>query len=136
MKLFTALFLLISSGLLAQFTAVSDQYARSIEVQAMKEHVFTLASKDFQGRETGTEGNKKAADYIASQLASFGIPPIPGDGDFFQEVTFSSIRWKEINLTVFGDSVEHLKDYLSIPQYFPVQSGQHARYPLCLSYRY
>ena len=123
MKLFTALFLLISSGLLAQFTAVSDQYARSIEVQAMKEHVFTLASKDFQGRETGTEGNKKAADYIASQLASFGIPPIPGDGDFFQEVTFSSIRWKEINLTVFGDSVEHLKDYLSIPQYFPVQSG-------------
>ncbi len=123
MKVLTALFLFISSGLFAQFIAVSEQYARSIEAKAMKEHVFTLASKEFQGRETGTEGNKKAADYIAGQFSSFGIPPIPGDGDFFQEVTFSSIKWKAINLTVSGDTIEHLKDYLSIPQYFPVQPG-------------
>ena len=123
MKLLTPLFLLISSGLFAQYNALSEQYAGSIEAKAMKEHVFTLASKEFQGRETGTEGNKKAADYIAGQFASFGIPPIPGDGDFFQEVTFSSIKWKEVNLTVFGDSVEHLKEFISIPQYFPVQSG-------------
>jgi hypothetical protein len=123
MKLLPFIFLFITSGISAQFIAINDQYARSIEANAMKEHVFILASKEFQGRETGTEGNKKAADYIAGRFASFGIPPVPGDGDFFQEVTFSSIKWKEINLTVSSDSVKHLTDYLSIPQYIPVQSG-------------
>jgi len=123
MKLLPILFLFIASGIVAQYNAVSEQYAKVIEAKSMKEHVFTLASKEFQGRETGTEGNKKAADYIAGQFASFGVPPIPGDGDYFQEVAFSTVKWSKINLVVSGDSIEHLKEYLSIPQYFPTQPG-------------
>src|SRR6187402_3228180 len=123
MKFLACLLLLIPSGLFAQYNAISEQYAQFIEAKSMKEHVFTLASKEFQGRETGTEGNKKAADYIAGKFASYGIPPIPGDDNFFQELTFSTIKWSENKLTVSGDSVEHLKEFLSIPQYFPIQTG-------------
>ena len=35
-------------------------------------HVRTLASPEYEGRETGTEGEKKAADYIAARLREAG----------------------------------------------------------------
>ncbi len=85
----------------------------------MRDHVYTLASPAFEGRETGTEGNQKAAHYIADQFAADGIPPIPGDGDYFQELAFSKIKWDNIKLSVNGTSEEYLRDYLSIPQFFP-----------------
>lgn len=123
MKSFVGLFLFVSSAAMAQYNDVSEQLARSIESKSMKEHVYTLASKDFQGRETGKEGNFKAADYIAAQLASYGIPPIPGDTDYFQEVGFTTFKWENIQLSVSDEAIEHLKEYIAIPQYFPVQDG-------------
>ena len=123
MKIILGLLFFISSTLVAQHNDVSDQLARSIESESMKEHVYTLASKDFQGRETGKEGNFKAADYIAGQLVSYGIPPIPGDTDHFQEVSFTTFKWENIQLSVSGEAVEHLKEYIAIPQHFPVQTG-------------
>ena len=113
--------LLVFPGLHAQYNPVSEQLAQSIHSKTLKEHVFTLASPEFQGRETGTEGNNKAAAYIAEQFKSYGIPPIPGDGDYFQEVGFSNIKWANISLTISGEPVEHLKEYLAIPQEFPIQ---------------
>lgn len=115
------LLLLISSGLHSQQLSVAEQYARTIESNAIRTHVFTLASKDFEGRETGTEGNRKAAQYIANQFASFDIPPIPGTENYFQNVAFTNVKWSDIKLTLSGSLVDHLRDYLSIPQYFPVQ---------------
>jgi hypothetical protein len=123
MKSILGLLFFISSTLVAQYNDVSEQLARNIEGKSIKEHVYTLASKDFQGRETGKEGNKKAAAYIADQLASYGIPPIPGDTDYFQEVGFTTFKWENIQLSVSGEAVEHLKEYIAIPQHFPVQTG-------------
>ncbi|MDZ4749328.1 MAG: M28 family peptidase [Saprospiraceae bacterium] len=123
MKSIVGLFLLLTSALMAQYHDVSEQLARSIESKSLKEHVYTLASTEYQGRETGKEGNKKAAEYIAGQLASYGIPPIPGDTDHFQEVGFTTFKWENIQLTVSGEAVEHLKEYIAIPQHFPVQPG-------------
>lgn len=123
MKKILGLFLLASGTLVAQTNDVSDQLARTIESKTMKEHVYTLASKEFEGRETGKEGNLKAAAYIAGQFAEDGIPTIPGDDNYFQEVGFTTFKWEDIQLTVSGEAVEHLKGYLAIPQYFPVQSG-------------
>ncbi|HEY3385397.1 MAG TPA: hypothetical protein VGK46_02740, partial [Saprospiraceae bacterium] len=107
----------------AQYSPVSEQLANSIRRETLKEHVYVLASPEYQGRETGTEGNQKAADYIAKQFGSYGIPPIPGDGDYFQEVAFSNIKWENTSLTVAGESIIPMKEFVAIPQYFPVISG-------------
>lgn len=98
---------------------IASQYAATIESKTLKEHVYQLASTAFEGRETGTEGNNKAALYIAQQFELDGIPPIPGDGDYFQELAFSRIQWKTNQLNVKGNSEEYQKDFVSIPQYFP-----------------
>ena len=46
--------------------------------QGARVHVQTLASDAFEGREAGTSGERRAADYIAAQLARIGAKPLPG----------------------------------------------------------
>ncbi len=121
MKKIFVFLVLFSSGLTAQQAAITASYfGNTIEGSTMKEHVYTLASDEFEGRETGTEGNMIAAKYIANQLASYGIPPLENKGDYYQEVAFTVFKWQEIDLSTSGQPAEHLKDYYAIPQRFPV----------------
>lgn len=41
----------------------------------LKNHIKYLASEELAGRGTGTDGNKKAAEYIVSQFQKIGIKP-------------------------------------------------------------
>jgi len=121
MKLFSLLlFLSFGTSIFSQAPTKAVLYSLHVDSQAIRTHVYKLASKEFEGRETGTEANLAAAAYIADQFKSYGIPPLPGDDDYFQELAFSTIKWSDMQLVVDGQPVEHLKDYLSIPQYFPV----------------
>ncbi len=54
---------------------------------SMREDVTVLASDDFMGRETGTEGELKAAEYIASRFEDLGVQPKGSDG-YFQNFNF------------------------------------------------
>jgi hypothetical protein len=56
--------------------------------------VQTLASDDMQGRKTGTEGYRKAADYVAKQFAALGLQPAGTDG-YLQPITFESRKLVE-----------------------------------------
>jgi hypothetical protein len=117
--------LVLFSGITAygQLANSALTYAGTIDSQTIRQHVFALASSDFEGRETGSQGALKAADYIAAQFASYGIAPVI-DGGFFQDVAFSTVKWAAIDMTVNGAPVEHLRDFLSIPQYFPQTAGE------------
>ena len=123
MKSTSLLIILMAFGSIgrAQMADPSVELANTIQASTIKQLVYYLASDSLEGRETGTEGNKKAAAYIAAQFASYGIPPIPGDGDYFQEVGFTSFKWDNITMTASGQPYEHTKDFLCIPQSFPVQ---------------
>lgn len=50
--------------------AVTDETGRA--------HVEYLASEALEGRQTGTPGERKAAEYIAGQLEALGARPLPG----------------------------------------------------------
>lgn len=51
------------------------QYVPAFSPDSLSKHVFTLASDEFQGRNTGEEGQKKAAAYIAGYFHQFGLIP-------------------------------------------------------------
>ncbi len=53
------------------------------QIKALKKHVAVLAHDDMEGRETGTAGEAKAAEYIVSQFEQYGIRP-KGDSGFYQ----------------------------------------------------
>ncbi|HJW30176.1 MAG TPA: hypothetical protein VJ508_13130, partial [Saprospiraceae bacterium] len=121
MKCLFLLPLLITQIAAAQFDSIAYRLAHTIEPGTLHDHVYTLASPEFEGRETGTEGNHKAALYIAKQFAADGIPYIPGDTNYFQAVNFTSLRWSDLKLTVKGDQAELNRDYLVLPYAFPLQ---------------
>lgn len=57
---------------------------------ALESHVTTLASPEFGGRLTGTEGEQRAAAYLAEQLDALGAEPLPGEDDLLLDFEFTS----------------------------------------------
>src|SRR3990167_6116735 len=53
-------------------------------------HVQTLASDKFEGRLTGSSGEKLAADYLIAELKRMGAKPLPGQADFRMPFAFTA----------------------------------------------
>jgi len=48
-------------------------FAKSITAEDLKKHLFIVAGKEMEGRETATEGQRKAAAYIENHFNSLGL---------------------------------------------------------------
>ncbi|MBM2840764.1 MAG: putative aminopeptidase [Bacteroidetes bacterium] len=59
-----------------------------ITAAELKAHVKYLASDELEGRGSGTEGNRKAAAYIADQMKKYGLKPAGDNGTYFQNFDF------------------------------------------------
>ncbi|HVW63102.1 MAG TPA: M28 family peptidase [Puia sp.] len=59
----------------AQQIPSPDPFAKEITAEDLKTHLYRVASKEFEGRETGTEGQRKAAAYIEDQFRALGLMP-------------------------------------------------------------
>ncbi|MBX2871653.1 MAG: peptidase M28, partial [Saprospiraceae bacterium] len=94
---------------------VASSLAATITVSELKNHLTTIASAEFEGRETGTEGQKKAANYIASYFEELGLPAIGEDDTYFQKISFIAENWNNIELNVNGESKRHMWDYYAYP---------------------
>ncbi len=96
-----------------------EALAKTITARELKTYVDTLASDAMEGRETGTEGQRMAAEYIAAQFEAWGLPRI-GDGDtYFQKIGFITENWEEISLRLNGEELRHLQDYYAFPSLHP-----------------
>ncbi|MDH3649152.1 MAG: M28 family peptidase, partial [Saprospiraceae bacterium] len=60
------------------------QLGLSIDVKEVRADIVYLASDSLEGRETGTEGERMAAEYIAARMAALGLYPAGESGTFFQ----------------------------------------------------
>src|SRR3954465_8891676 len=68
----------------------SPAFAQTAAPSKTRTHVQTLASERFGGREAGTEGERLAGDYIATQLARVGAKPRAGKADMFEPFHFTA----------------------------------------------
>ncbi len=68
------------------------KYAESITSKELKEYLYTFASDEFEGRDTGEPGQKKAAEYLKEQYKKMEIPSPLGEDDYFQEIPESYFR--------------------------------------------
>jgi Zn-dependent M28 family amino/carboxypeptidase len=83
---------LIGIGLIVGLTAVPRD-ARASDGSRWWSHVEVLADDKLEGRDTGSEGHRKAAEYVAREFAKAGLKPAGLDG-YIQPVKFRS---KEID---------------------------------------
>jgi hypothetical protein len=68
----------------------AQTFAQTATSSRIKTHVQTLASDTFEGRLTGSNGEKLAADYIIAELKRIGAKPLPGMTDFRMPFTFTA----------------------------------------------
>jgi aminopeptidase YwaD len=108
-------FLLLSSfyvhALLAQF-GFSPQEVK----QRLQTDIRTLSSDEYEGREAGTAGERKAAGYIMQRMKEAGISPM-FDGEWMQAFTFQG-EWAygENNTLKIGNrSFNHGVDFYTLP---------------------
>ena len=59
-------------------------YQDKITTAYLKKHLTPFAADSMEGRETGTEGLDKAADYLAKQYAEMGLQRVGDDNSYFQ----------------------------------------------------
>src|SRR4030095_13013019 len=82
----TLSFAVVAACLLASAPGFSQTATSS----RTKTHVQTLASDKFEGRLTGSPGEKLAADYIIAELKRIGAQPLPGMTDFRMPFSFTA----------------------------------------------
>ncbi len=73
---------------------------------SMEEVVKVLASDEFKGRETGTEAELMAAEYIMGQMVEMGLEPKGNAGTYYQTFTFKpkTDPHQQIGFREAGDS--------------------------------
>lgn len=63
-----------------------NKYMNTISASDLKKHLYIVAGDEMQGRDTGTEGQKKAGRYLIEQYKSEGMSFPKGAKDFYQPV--------------------------------------------------
>lgn len=61
----------------------AEKFATTVTAADLKTHLTTIASAEMEGRETATEGQRKAAAYIENHFKSLGLKP--GNGESYQQ---------------------------------------------------
>jgi len=111
MKIFMGLFFTGSAFFCyAQKKADPVFFANSIKSEDLQKHLYQIAGSAFEGRETGTPGQQKAALYIEDYFKDLGLKP--GNKDSFQ---YSFPVFKDSllssNIQVNGQEFELNRDY-------------------------
>jgi Peptidase family M28 len=82
---------------------------------------MALSNDDLQGRDTGSEGYRKAAAYVVKQFDAAGLQPAGEDKSWYQTVPMRSVRFRadlsEVGLVRQDGSTQPLKwlQQISIP---------------------
>lgn len=99
----------------SQPNEVQLKYAKTITAKDLRNRLEILASDEFEGRETGQEGQKKAANYIKEQFQQFGYQPINQIGGYYQPFKLQLTYPDTVKLSVGKDTLKFLKDMYYFP---------------------
>ena len=112
--------LLLASALLMMFSCQKEatkedvvNYASSITQDELKDHLYVYASDEFEGRDTGDPGQKKAVEYIKKQYEAMGVKPVI-EGNYFQKVPLNVVKTPKVSITNNNISFNKFDDYISL----------------------
>tara|TARA_R110002049_G_scaffold263086_14_gene439174 strand:+ start:7531 stop:9090 length:1560 start_codon:yes stop_codon:yes gene_type:complete len=91
-------------------------YAQTISEGELKTHLYTYASDEFEGREAGKPGQKKAVQYLKSEYEKLGIKAAKADGNYFQEVPLEISKLPTGTLSANGKEYTLGEDYVTTTQ--------------------
>ena len=104
-------------------TDVAAKYAGVITGDNLKKHLTIIASDEFEGRETGTEGQRKAATYIEGQFKTMGLKSVPALNGYQQYYPLYQDSLVNTNLIVDKTVAVFGTDFIS-----PMNTNESGKY--------
>lgn len=113
MKRLSLLTLLLISLHVSAQKDQAKKFASEINVKGLQKHLNIIASEEMQGRETGTEGQRKAAAYIEEQFKAMGLQKAQGMDGYQQYYPLYKDSMTSSRLVVNGKELIYGTDYTS-----------------------
>jgi Zn-dependent M28 family amino/carboxypeptidase len=110
-KIFLLSFLFAATASFAQ-TDIAAKYGNMITGADLKKHLTIIASDEFEGRETGTEGQRNAAAYIEKQFIEMGLKKPAALRTYQQLYPLFQDSVQTSSLIINGVAAENGKDFL------------------------
>ena len=104
-------FLFCTAAATAFAQPAQEKYGASITKEGLMKQLSVIASAEMEGRETGTEGQRRAATYIAQQFKSLGLIPAPGTDNYQQYYAIGYDSLLSSELMIDGKMLIQGKDY-------------------------
>ena len=82
------------------YDKIEAKYVNQINPENLKKHLTIIASDEMEGRNTGSEGQKKAGRYMIDEYKKMNVSFPKGAKDYYQAVPASFLNAKRnLNLT-------------------------------------
>ena len=118
MNKISLLFLALLANTLCLAQSPRQTFQETINEEDLRKHLTYIASDELGGRDTGSEGQKKAAEYITNHLSALGITPIVRDQigkmSFQQKIELYKNGWKESYVVINGKKKVFFNDYFPV----------------------
>lgn len=104
--------LLVFAGLVSFGQKIPNPkpFAKTITAAELKEHLYVIAGPEMEGRNTASEGERKAAAYIIEHFEKYGV--VPGNnGDWRQPFSVYQDSVTTTSIEVNGKKFEVNKDF-------------------------
>ena len=115
MRVIILIFLLLNKPTYSQENKVST-YANTITAKELMDNLYVYSSDYFQGRETGTLGQKRAIDFVQNFYTTSGIVSADGTQNYLQPMTLF-LKGKKVeteNLASIIKGSEYPDEYIII----------------------
>lgn len=86
-------------------------FTQNITEEGLYADLSVIAHDSLEGRDTGTEGLKKAARFLAGQYESHGLLPVGDDSSYFQHYDVIQPIVEKIEYTVTSTDEDSVVDY-------------------------
>ncbi|HRN72617.1 MAG TPA: M28 family peptidase [Ginsengibacter sp.] len=111
-SLIAVCFVLVSFTSKAQNNDIGWKYAQSITEQSLKDVLTIIASEQMQGRETGTEGQRRAAIYIENKFKQIGLKAPQSLGGYQQKYPLYRDSVISESFSLAGTNLVNQTDYV------------------------
>ena len=102
----------MAQAAIAQSQDLGVKYASTITAEELKQHLSVIASDYYEGRETGTRGLARTAEYLSKQYQQMGIPPLRPIGGYYQEYPLIEFGWDRSTISTEKAVYTMMEDFI------------------------
>lgn len=89
-----------------------EKLSQTITKKELKDMLYIFSSDEFEGRETGQKGQKKAVNFIKQYYEEVNVPPAI-DTSYFQYVPLQIVKTPDVSFSVDETNFEYYQDFIS-----------------------